>query len=114
MPNVVGQKGQVVISKEIRDKLGVEPGWWALQMIVDGHLEIHFVPPEHNRSLLGSLAPYTDVVIQPGEEWDKAREKAGEAAAWERVKRCGSRARERFLGYFPGCPVFDSRRPADG
>ena len=87
MPNVVGQKGQVVISKEIRDKLGVEPGWWALQIIVDGHLEIHFVPPEHNRSLLGSLAPYTDVVIQPGEEWDKAREKAGEAAAWERVKR---------------------------
>ena len=61
MPNVVGQKGQVVITKEIRDKLGVEPGWWALQSIVNGHLEIHFVPPEHNRSLLGSN--YTKGVI---------------------------------------------------
>ena len=86
MPNVVGQKGQVVISKEIRDELGVEPGWWALQSIVDGHVVIYFVPPEHNRSLLGCLAPYTDVVIQPGEEWDKAREKAWEAAAWDRVE----------------------------
>ena len=63
MPNVVGQKGQVVISKEIRDKLGIEPGWWALQSIVDGHVEIYFLPPEHNRSLLGCLAPYTNVAI---------------------------------------------------
>ena len=89
MVNVVGKKGQVVISKEIRDKLGVEPGWWALQGIVDGHVEIYFLPPEHNRSLLGSLAQYTDVVIQPGEEWDKAREKAGEAAALEWAKKWG-------------------------
>ena len=87
MPNVVGQKGQVVISKKIRDELGVEPGWWALQSIVDGHLEIHFVPPEHNRSLLGSLAPYTDGVIQPGEEWRQAKEKAWEAAAVEKIER---------------------------
>ena len=86
MAHVVGQKGQVVISKEIRDKLGVEPGWMAVQSVVDGHLEIHFFPPEHNRSLLGCLAAYTDVVVQPGEEWDKAREKAWEAAAWDRVK----------------------------
>ena len=86
MPNVVGKKGQVVISKKIRDELGVEPGWWALQSIVDNYVKIYFVPPEHNRSLMGSLAPYTDVVIQPGEEWDKAREKAWEAAAWDRVK----------------------------
>ncbi len=87
MVNVVGQKGQVVISKKIRDELGVKPGWWALQSIVDGHVEIHFVPPEHNRSLLGSLAPYTDVVILPGAEWDRAREKAWEAAAREKVEK---------------------------
>ncbi len=87
MPNVVGQKGQVVISKKIRDELGVEPGWWALQSIVDGHLEIHFVPPEHNRSLLGSLAPYTNVVVEPGDEWHEAKEKAWEAAAREKMER---------------------------
>ena len=39
MPNVVGQKGQVVISKKIRDELGVKPGWWALQSIVDGQID---------------------------------------------------------------------------
>ena len=87
MPNVVGQKGQVVISKEIRDKLGVKPGWLALQSIVDGHVEINFVPPEHNRSLLGSLAPYTDVVVPPGAAWHEAKEKAWEAAAREKVER---------------------------
>ena len=87
MPNVVGQKGQVVITKEIRDELGVQPGWWALQSIVDGHVEIYFVPPPHNRSLLGCLAPYTDVVIQPGDEWREAKEKAWEAAARERMAR---------------------------
>ena len=87
MSNVVRQKGQVVITKKIRDELGVEPGWMAVQSVVNGHLEIHFFPPEHNRSLLGSLAPYTDVVIQPGEEWDKAREMAWEAAALEWAKK---------------------------
>ncbi len=86
MPNVVGQKGQVVISKKIRDELGVEPGWWALQSIVDGHLEIHFVPPEHNRSLMGSLAPYTDVIVLD-DEWHEAKEKAWEAAAREKMER---------------------------
>ncbi|MCI0810516.1 MAG: AbrB/MazE/SpoVT family DNA-binding domain-containing protein [Chloroflexi bacterium] len=90
MPSVVGQKGQVVISKEIRDRLGVEPGWMAVQSVVDGHLEIHFFPPEHNRSLLGSLAPYTDVVVQPGEEWRKAKEKAWEAAASEKMEKLGT------------------------
>ena len=87
MNNVVGKKGQVVISKKIRDELGVEPGWLALQSVVNGHVEIYFVPPEHNRSLLGSLAPYTDVVIQPGEEWRQAKEKAWEAAAVEKIER---------------------------
>ena len=83
MAHVVGQKGQIVIAKEIRDALGVEPGWMALQSIVDGHVEIHFVPPEHDRSLLGSLAKYTEVVVQSGNEWDRARETARDSAAQE-------------------------------
>ena len=85
MAYIVGPKGQVVISKEIRDKLGVKPGCLALQRVVDDHVEIYFVMPEHNRSLSGSLAPYTKVSIRPGLEWDKARQMAWESAAMDKV-----------------------------
>lgn len=81
MANVVGTKGQVVINKEIRQKLGIEPGWLALQRIVDGHVEIIFLPPEHNRSLKGILAPYVKKTIAPGKEWDEARQEAWDWAA---------------------------------
>ena len=87
MVNKVGTKGQVVINKQIRDRLGIGPGWIALQKLVDDHVEIYFVGPEHNRSLKGSLAKYTDVVVPPGSEWHKAREKAWEAAAKEWAER---------------------------
>ena len=86
MPNVVGQKGQVVISKEIRDKLGVKPGWLALQSIVDGHVEIYFVPPEHNRSLMGCLKDYIQPGVAEGLSWEEIRRLAWEAAARERVE----------------------------
>ena len=86
MANVVGKKGQIVITKKIRDELGVEPGSLTNQTVVDGHLEIHFFPPEHNRSLLGSLAPYTNVVVEPGDEWHEVKEKAWEAAAREKME----------------------------
>jgi AbrB family looped-hinge helix DNA binding protein len=76
----VGTKGQVVIEKAIRDRLGIEPGWIALQRLVDDHIEIHFIPPEHNRSLAGCLAPYTNVRVSP-EEWHDVAERAVEEAA---------------------------------
>ena len=79
--NVVGTKGQVVIAKEIRKQLGIEPGWLTVQRLVDGHVQIYFVPPEHSRSLKGVLAPYTKQHLPPG-EWDRARE-----AAWEEAAR---------------------------
>ena len=87
MANVVGPKGQVVIEKEIRDQLGIKPGWLALQLLVDGHVEIHFVPPEHNRSLKGILRPYLDPGLVAGLSWDEIRERAWQAAAEERVAR---------------------------
>ena len=77
----------MVITKKIRDELGVVPGWMAVQSVVNGHLEIHFFPPEHNRSLLGILAPYTDVVVPPSDEWHEAKEKSWEAAAREKMER---------------------------
>lgn len=83
MAHRVGPKGQVVIAKEIRDQLGVQPGWLALQRLVDGHVEIYFIPPEHNRSLQGSLAAYATRSLPPGEAWDRAREMAWDEAARE-------------------------------
>jgi bifunctional DNA-binding transcriptional regulator/antitoxin component of YhaV-PrlF toxin-antitoxin module len=73
---VVGSKGQIVISKEIRDQLGVRTGWKALQRLAGDHVEVYFVPPEHNRSLKGSLSRYTKVKVAPGTEWENARNKA--------------------------------------
>jgi AbrB family looped-hinge helix DNA binding protein len=87
MSSKVGTKGQIVIEKAIRDKLGIEPGSLAVQRIVDGRVEIIFFPPEHNRSLAGVLAPYIKRRIAPGREWDEAREMAWEAEAKEKMER---------------------------
>ena len=87
MANRVGSKGQVVIEKEIRDELGIQPGWRALQMLVDGHVEIYFIPPPHNDSLAGILAPYTDVRIPDEEAFRAAREKVWDERAAEIVAR---------------------------
>ena len=81
MPHKVGSKGQIVIAKEIRDRLGVEPGWTVLQRAVGDHVEIHFVPPEHSRSLKGSLASHIKRTGAHGDEWDRAREDAWEGSA---------------------------------
>jgi bifunctional DNA-binding transcriptional regulator/antitoxin component of YhaV-PrlF toxin-antitoxin module len=80
MAHVVGPKGQVVIEKEIRDKLGVEQGWQAVQLLVDNHVRIYFIPPEHNRSLRGILKPYVRRQPLPEERWDEA---IGESIAEE-------------------------------
>lgn len=90
MASLVGTKGQVVIEKEIRDRLGIKPGWRAFQRVIDGHIEIHFRPPARNRSLKGSLRPYIDpAVLEQAEkmDWYEIRERAWEAAAKERERR---------------------------
>lgn len=87
MGHTVGPKGQVVIEKEIRDRLGIEPGWTTVQHLVDDHVEIYFVPPCHNRSLAGILAPYTSVRIPDEEAMHEAIERAHEEEAREKVER---------------------------
>jgi bifunctional DNA-binding transcriptional regulator/antitoxin component of YhaV-PrlF toxin-antitoxin module len=84
MSYVVGPKGQIVVAKEIRDRLGVEPGWIALQRLSGDHLEVYFVPPEHRRSLKGSLAEHLKARVTP-DSWSDARKEAWEKAAQERT-----------------------------
>ncbi len=85
MAYVVGSKGQVVIAKEIRDRLGIGPGWVAMQRVTNDHVEMHFLPPDHNESLKGSLAPYVRRESRP-EDWDGARERAWRYVAAERER----------------------------
>ena len=87
MANVVGQKGQVVIEKEIRNRLGLEPGWIALQRLAGDHVELFFVPPKHRKSLKGSLAGHTKVSIPAGNEWQEAVAEAWEKEARRKMKQ---------------------------
>ncbi len=84
MMSIVGAKGQITIDKEILHRLGIKPGWLALQRIIGDHVEVYFVPPEHRKSLKGSLAKYVKAPVAPGEEWDKARDRAWKNALDER------------------------------
>ncbi len=80
----VGPKGQVVIPKALRDRLGVEPGWVVLPRPVDDHVEVYFLPPSHQQSLKGSLASHIRRPVGAGEEWAAAREAVWRDAAHER------------------------------
>ena len=86
MSHRVGLEGEVVIEQQIRDQLGVKPGWLAVQRMVEDHIEIYFVPPPPNGSPAGSPAHLTDVHVPPGDAWDRARDQAWEEAAWEKER----------------------------
>ena len=82
MASVVGAKGQVVIEKEIRNRLGISPGTIAIQTLVGTRVEIRFIPPSHTRSLYGILAPHLRRKV-PGEDWAKVKALAWQVAARE-------------------------------
>ncbi len=85
MPTLVGQKGQVVIEKRIREKLGIKPKSLAIQSLVGDHVEVRFVPPPSKKSLAGALRKYTKVRIPP-EGMREAEERAWEEAVKENMK----------------------------
>jgi bifunctional DNA-binding transcriptional regulator/antitoxin component of YhaV-PrlF toxin-antitoxin module len=99
MPTLVGPKGQVVIEKEIRDRLGIATGAVAIQTLVGDRVEIRFIPPEHTESLFGVLAHHA----RPGvavEGWADVSQRAWEVAAKEkeasaRIARRGQKRQPR-------------------
>jgi len=83
----VGPKGQVVVAKEIRDKLGVKPGWTAIQRLEADEVVFRFLPPGHRESLRGVLAPFIKRRIPAGRAWNLAKDRAWALEVKERVAR---------------------------
>jgi bifunctional DNA-binding transcriptional regulator/antitoxin component of YhaV-PrlF toxin-antitoxin module len=81
MSTLVGIKGQVTIEKEIRDALGVEPGWRAIQRLDGERVVIEFRRPKHRRSLAGVLAGKAKRTFSTPEDLEAAIEEAWTAAA---------------------------------
>lgn len=52
----VGDRYQVVIERDVRRELGIQPGDRAVETVENGRLVITFLPARHRRSLLGRLA----------------------------------------------------------
>ncbi len=85
MPGTVSSRGQITIDLDARRELGIEPGMVAHQRVVDGRLEVVFLPAPHTRSLAGVLRRAGEVGTRlTGEELETA---AGEGPAadegWE-------------------------------
>jgi bifunctional DNA-binding transcriptional regulator/antitoxin component of YhaV-PrlF toxin-antitoxin module len=78
---LVGTKGQVTLEKEIRDALGVGPGWRAIQRLEENRVVIEFLPPKHRRSLAGILTDATTVRAPTEEDLQAAVEQAWAEAA---------------------------------
>ena len=89
MSHRVGTKGQVVIEKRIRDRLGIEPGSLTLQQQVGDQVVIRFFPPERRQSLFGILGDLVERPI-PVEDWNEAREEAWRQAVTEKFTRLDS------------------------
>lgn len=83
MSTLVGMKGQITIEKDIREALGVQPGWRAVQKLEGDRVVIAFIPPKHRRSLAGILTDKTTVRIPSPEALEDAIEQAWGAAARE-------------------------------
>ena len=83
MASIVGARGEITLDKDLREELGVGPGWRAVQRRAGSGIEVHFLPPRHQRSLKGVLADVNGPHF-PTEDalWD-ATERAWEAAALE-------------------------------
>ncbi len=73
MANVVGERFQITIDKQVRDELGIQPGDQAVEWVEDGRLVVYFMPRPHDRSLMGILHRPG---MEPITDWEAFRERA--------------------------------------
>lgn len=78
--STVGERGQITIEKEIRERLGIRPKDIAVQHVEDGRLVVTFLkqPEPHMRSLAGVLGP-PPRRPDPAKSWDELVEEAAAA-----------------------------------
>ena len=84
----VGERGQITIEKEIREKLGIKPRDIAIQHVEDGRLVVTFVKryEPHMRSLAGILGP-PPRLPDPNMSWDELVADAAAAAYAEKERQ---------------------------
>lgn len=87
MSALVGTRGRVTIEEEIRDRLGIEPGWRAFQRIEEDRVVLEFRPPRRRRSLAGVLADKATQTFPTEEALEAATEEAWSVAAGEVASR---------------------------
>ena len=80
MANIVGERFQITIDKEVREALGIRPGDRAIERAEGGRLVVDFMPAPHRESMLGifrrpDLHPITD--------WQEVKDRAWAARAEE-------------------------------
>ena len=72
MANVVRSKDIVIIAPDLREKFGWGDEGEIIEVECDGEMVSYLLPPPHNDSLAGSLAPYITRTLSE-DEWDEAR-----------------------------------------
>ncbi len=80
MASRVSSRGQITLDAAARRALTVQAGMVAVQLVVDDHLEVYFVPAPHRRSLFGILPPQTPVTE---DDWEAIEEGAAASIAAE-------------------------------
>lgn len=80
MANVVGDRFQITIDKDVRAKLGIKPGDRAIERVEDGRLVVSFMPAPHARSLLGI---FRRPDLPPVSDWQALKDRAWAARAAE-------------------------------
>lgn len=80
MANVVGERFQITIDKEVREQLGVKPGDRAVERVEDGRMVVEFAPALHRESMLGI---FRRPERHPIADWQQVKDRAWAARSRE-------------------------------